>query len=37
MIKKLIRLILSRKCPCYKMGYHKDCDFNKNHKIGAKK
>ena len=36
MIKKLIRFVLSRNCPCYKMGYHKDCDFSK-HKVGGKK
>lgn len=36
MIKKFIQFILSRNCPCYKMGYHKDCDFKQN-KIGGKK
>lgn len=32
----LARKILGELCPCYKMGYHKLCDF-RYHKIGTKK
>lgn len=36
MIKKFIRFILSKHCPCYKMGYNKHCQFT-DQKIGGKK
>ena len=32
---RLARWLLDKHCPCYKMGYHKLCDYSK-HGVGNK-